>query len=167
MSIVDQSALMRRRALLRLALCAPALLAPLLAAPVAAIADTVLNDAASKAALAFMKALHKKDIEAALQFIDAPFVAEDRQLLATEADVKAYLADMLAHVDPGALPNEVLAVLDYDESRAATAQQALKLRDAVLATGDLLVATGRNGLSRGVLLVKCGDGEPVVVGVGY
>jgi hypothetical protein len=153
---------MRRRALLCIALCVPAVLMPF-----AAHADAALNDAASKAALAFMKALRKKDIETALQFIDAPFVAEDRQLLATEADVKAYLADMLAHVSPGELPNEVLAVLDYDESRAATAAQARKLRDAVLATGDLLVATGRNGLSRGVLLVKCGDGKAMVVGVGY
>jgi hypothetical protein len=154
---------MQRRTFLRIALVAPALLAM----PVAAFADAALNDAANKAALAFLKALRKKDIAAALQFIDAPFVAEDAQLLATEDDVKAYLLAMLAHADPAELPNEVLAVLDYDESRAATAQQALKLRDAVLDTGDLLVATGRNGLSRGVLLVKCGGGKPVVVGVGY
>ncbi|HEY1384089.1 MAG TPA: hypothetical protein VGF43_10760 [Dongiaceae bacterium] len=154
---------MQRRALLRIALIAPALLAP----PIAAFADTARNDAASKAALAFLKALRKKDIDSALQFIDAPFVAEDQQLLATEDDVKAYLAAMLANADPAELPNEVLAVLDYDESRAATAGQALKLRDAVLDSGDLLVATGRNGLSRGVLLVKCGGEKPVVVGVGY
>jgi hypothetical protein len=153
---------MQRRALLRFALCALALLVP-----AAVLADTKLNAAAIKAALAFMKALRKKDIAAALQFVDAPFVAEDAQLLATEDDVKAYLAGMLAHADPGELPNEVLAVLDYDQSRAATAEQARKLRDAVLASGDLLVATGRNGLSRGVLLVKCGGGKPVVVGVGY
>jgi hypothetical protein len=154
---------MQRRALLRIALVAPALLA----VQVAAFADAALNDAANKAALAFLKALRKKDIAAALQFIDAPFVAEDAQLLATEDDVKAYLLAMLAHADPAELPNEVLAVLDYDESRAATTGQALKLRDAVLDAGDLLVATGRNGLSRGVLLVKCGGGKPVVVGVGY
>jgi hypothetical protein len=154
--------LLRRRALLLAALCAP-----LLAAPPAARADVALDTAASKAALAFMKALRKKDIATALQFIDAPFVAEDARLLATEDDVKAYLLDMLAHIDPGELPNEVLAVLDYDQSRAATAEQARKLRDAVLASGDLLVATGRNGLSRGVLLVKCGGEKPVVVGVGY
>jgi hypothetical protein len=153
---------MQRRALLCIALCAPALLVP-----AAAFADAARNEAASKAAVAFLKALRKKDIDTALTFIDAPFVAEDQQLLATEADVKAYLLAMLAHADPAELPNEVLAVLDYDESRAATAGQALKLRDAVLDTGDLLVATGRNGLSRGVLLVKCGDGKPVVVGVGY
>jgi hypothetical protein len=163
MSNVGQSALMRRRGLLRVALIAPALLA----VPVAAIADAVRNEAASKAALAFLKALRKKDIAAALTFTDAPFVAEDAQLLATEDDVKAYLLAMLANADPAALPNEVLAVLDYDESRAATTGRALKLRDAVLDSGDLLVATGRNGLSRGVLLVKCGGEKPVVVGVGY
>ena len=153
---------MHRRALLRIILCAPALLAP-----IAAIADAKLNDAASKAALAFMKALRKKDIDTALTFIDAPFVVEDQQLLATENDVKAYLLEMLAHAEPGELPNEVLAVFDYDESRAATTSQALKLRDAVLDSGDVLVATGRNGLSRGVLLVKADGGKPVVVGVGY
>ena len=114
---------MRRRAILALALLAPA----------AAFAqdNAALNEAAGKAALAFMKALRKKDIAAALQFVGAPFVAEDSQLLATEADVKAYLTDMLAHIDPGELPNEVLAVLDYEQSRAATAEEARKLRDAV------------------------------------
>ena len=154
---------MRRRAFLRITLFTPALLAM----PIAAIADAKLNEAASKAVLAFMKALRKKDIDTALTFVDAPFVVEDQQLLATEDDVKAYLLAMLANADPAQLPNEVLAVLDYDESRAATTSQALKLRDAVLDSGDLLVATGRNGLSRGVLLVKCGGEKPVVVGVGY
>ena len=153
---------MHRRALLAIALSAPALLAP-----VAAFADAALDSAARKAALAFMKALRKKDIAAALQFIDAPFVAEDSRLLATEDEVKAYLTGMLAHADPAELPNEVLAILDYDQSRAATAERARKLRDAVLDAGDLLVATGRNGLSRGVLLVKANGGKPVVVGVGY
>jgi hypothetical protein len=162
MALIHRLTLIRRRALLVAALCAP-----LLAAPIAARADAALDTAARKAALAFMKALRKKDLDTALSFIDAPFVAEDAQLLATEDDVKAYLADMLAHADPAALPNEVLAVFDYDDSRAATTEQARKLRDAVLASGDLLVATGRSGLSRGVLLVKCGGGKPVVVGVGY
>jgi hypothetical protein len=150
---------MRRRALLALALLA--------LTPGTVIADAALNNAASDCAMAFMKALRKKDIETALQFIDAPFVAEDAQLLATEADVKAYLTTLLGGIEPSELPNEVLAILDYDQSRAATDVKALKLRDAVLATGDLLIATGRNGLSRGVLLVKAGGAKPAVVGVGY
>jgi hypothetical protein len=152
---------MQRRAMLALALIT---LAPSVAA---AQSSAALNEAASDAALAFMKALRKKDIEAALQFIDAPFVAEDAQLLATKADVKAYLTTLLGGIEPSELPNAVLAVLDYEASRAATAEQALKLRDAVLDKGDLLIATGRDGLSRGVLLVKAGGGKPVVVGVGY
>jgi hypothetical protein len=117
--------------------------------------------------MAFMKALRKRDIEAALQFTGAPFVAEDAQLLATRDDVKTYLATLLGGIEPSELPNAVLGVLDYEASRACTAEQALKLRDAVLTKGDLLIATGRNGLSRGVLLVKAGGGKPVVVGVGY
>jgi hypothetical protein len=65
------------------------------------------------------------------------------------------------------MPNEVLAILDYEQSRAATESSVLKLRDTVLTRGDLLVATGRDGISRGVLLVKMGGGSPMVVGVGY
>ena len=150
---------MQRRAVLAFALIA--------LAPRVAMADAALNDAASDAALAFMKALRKKDIEAALLFVDAPFLAEDAQLLATKEDVKAYLITLLGGIEPSELPNAVLGILDYDQSRAATESKVLKLRDAVLSTGDLLIATGRNGLSRGVLLVKAGGGRPVVVGVGY
>jgi len=150
---------MQRRAFLALAL--------LTFAPRVATADAALNDAASDAALAFMKALRKKDIEAALLFVDAPFLAEDAQLLATKEDVKAYLTTLLGGIEPSELPNAVLGILDYDQSRAATESKVLKLRDAVLSTGDLLIATGRNGLSRGVLLVKAGGGKPLVVGVGY
>jgi hypothetical protein len=153
---------MQRRTMIALAL-----IAPLLPARAHAQNNAALNDAASDAALAFMKALRKKDIEAALLFVDAPFLAEDAQLLATKDDVKAYLATLLGGIEPSELPNAVLGILDYDQSRAATESKVLKLRDAVLASGDLLIATGRNGLSRGVLLVKAGGGKPVVVGVGY
>jgi len=153
---------MRRRDFIALAFTSPVALTPLIAR-----ADKALSDAASKAALAFMKALRKKDLDTALAFVDAPFVAEDARLLATDADVKAYFAAMLENADPAELPNEVLAVFDYDESRAATESKVLKLRDAVLDSGDVLVATGRDGLSRGVLLVKAGGGKPIVVGVGY
>ena len=150
---------MRRRALLALALLAP----------IAAFAqdNAALNEAASDAALSFMKALRKNDVETAMQFAGAPFVAEDSQLLATEADVKAYLTAMCGQLDAAEMPNAVLAILDYEQSRAVTESNVLKLRDAVLAKGDLLIATGRDGLSRGVLLVKAGGGKPVVVGVGY
>jgi hypothetical protein len=36
-----------------------------------------------------------------------------------------------------------------------------------LCHADRLVSVGREGLSRGVLLVKAVAGEPVVVGIGY
>ena len=54
---------MRRRAILALALLAP----------IAAFAqdNAALNEAASDAAMAFMKALRKNDIETAMQFVDA------------------------------------------------------------------------------------------------
>ena len=110
---------MRRRALLALALLAP----------IAAFAqdNAALNEAASDAALSFMKALRKNDVETAMQFAGAPFVAEDSELLATEADVKAYLTNMCGQLEAAEMPNAVLAILDYDQSRAATAEQTLKL----------------------------------------
>jgi hypothetical protein len=151
----------------RRAILALALIAPLLPAIAQAQDNAALNEAASDAAVAFMKALRKKDIEAALQFTAAPFVAEDAQLLATKDDVKTYLTTLLGGIEPSELPNAVLGVLDYEASRAGTDEKALKLRDTVLTKGDLLIATGRDGISRGVLLVKAVGGKAVVVGVGY
>jgi hypothetical protein len=152
-----------RRALLALLASAPVL--PTITAH--AQDKAALNDAAKDAVLAFLKALRNEDMDEAMQFVDAPFVAEDAQIFATEAEVKAYLFDMCKQLPAAEMPNEVLAILDYELSRAATESSVLKLRDSVLAKGDLLVATGRNGLSRGVLLVKANGGRPVVVGVGY
>ena len=153
---------MRRRALLALLASAPLL--PTIAQ---AQDNAALNDAAKDAVLAFLKALRNEDMDDAMTFVAAPFVAEDAQIFATEAEVQAYLAAMCLELPAAEMPNEVLAILDYDQSRAATESSVLKLRDTVLAKGDLLVATGRNGLSRGVLLVKANGGKPVVVGVGY
>ena len=154
---------MRRRALLALLASAP-----LLPTTIAHAQDnTALSEAANDAVMAFLKALRNEDMDAAMKFVNAPFVAEDAQIFATEAEVKAYLTEMCMELPAAEMPNEVLAILDYDQSRAATESNVLKLRDAVMAKGDLLVATGRNGLSRGVLLVKANGGKPVVVGVGY
>jgi hypothetical protein len=161
-SAVIERTVLRRRALLALLASAPLL------PTIAQAQDTaVLNEAAGDAALAFLKALRNEDMDEAMQFVAAPFVAEDAQIFATEAEVRAYLTAMCTELPAAEMPNEVLAILDYDQSRAATAPEALKLRDTVLTKGDLLVATGRNGLSRGVLLVKANGGKPVVVGVGY
>jgi hypothetical protein len=151
----------RRRALLALLASAPLL------PTIAKAQDAALSAAANDAVMAFLKALRNENMDDAMQFVDAPFVAEDAQIFATEAEVKAYLTDMCLQLPAAEMPNEVLAILDYEQSRAATESNVLKLRDSVLAKGDLLVATGRNGLSRGVLLVKTNGGKPLVVGVGY
>ena len=154
---------MRRRALLALLASAP-----LLPTTIAHAQDnTALSEAANDAVMAFLKALRNEDMDAAMKFVNAPFVAEDAQIFATEAEVKAYLTEMCMELPAAEMPNEVLAILDYEQSRAATESNVLKLRDSVLSKGDLLVATGRNGLSRGVLLVKANGGKPLVVGVGY
>ncbi len=64
------------------------------------------------------------------------------------------------------LPNAVFGVLDYGGSRGATVEEVRALRDQVLSKADRLVGIGRDGLSRGVLLVKAVAGKPVV-GIGY
>lgn len=152
---------MRRRALL--ALLASALLLP----TIAAAQDAALSEAANEAVSAFLKALRNENMDEAMRYVGAPFVAEDAQIFATEAEVRAYLTAMCLELPAAEMPNEVFAILDYDVSRPFTETAVLKLRDSVLDKGDLLVATGRNGLSRGVLLVKANGGKPLVVGVGY
>jgi hypothetical protein len=151
----------RRRALLALLASAPLL------PTIASAQDAALSAAANDTVVAFLKALRNENMDEAMKFVAAPFVAEDAQIFATEAEVQAYLAAMCKELPAAEMPNEVLAILDYEVSRAFTEPAVLKLRDSVLSKGDLLVATGRNGLSRGVLLVKANGGRPVVVGVGY
>lgn len=141
--------------------------AALLAVPAHADPSAAQMEAAGDAVRAFLKALRKKDLDGALARVAAPFVAEDTQILATKDDVRAYLAEMLADVAPGEMPNAVMSVLDYEQSRPVTAAAALELRDAVLNKGDLLVGIGRDGLSRGVLLVRASTEKPMIVGVGY
>lgn len=147
-----------------LMLAAPIIHPALAVAEEAALSDEAVNECA----LAFLKALRKKDVGAAMLNSAVPFVAEDAKLLKTEAELRAYFTEMLkAQSDDAALPNAVYGVLDYGGSRGATAEEARALRDQVLSKADYLVGIGRDGLSRGVLLVKAKDGKPVVVGIGY
>lgn len=69
--------------------------------------------------------------------------------------------------DDGVPPNAAFGVLDCVGSRAAAAEEARALRDQIPTKGDLLVAVGRDGFSRGVLLVKAKEGKPVVMRIGY
>lgn len=125
-------------------------------------------EAINECALAFLKALRQKDVGAAMLHSTVPFVAEDAKLLKTDAELRDYLTKMLAaQTDDSVLPNAVFGVLDYGGSRAATAEEARALRDQVLTKADVLVGIGRDGFSRGVLLVKAKEGRPVVVGIGY
>ena len=104
-----------------------------------------------------------------MKFVDAPFVAEDAQILATEAEVKAYLTAMLH----GSIRRQPRCRTKCSPSSTTTEprRHAPKQRSSCATPSsrkaDLLVATGRDGLSRGVLLVKANGGKPVVVGVGY
>lgn len=142
---------------------------PVLNIPRALAQSATLDaEAVNDCALAFLKALRKKDVGEAMMHSAVPFVAEDAKLLKTDAELRDYLTKMLAaQTDDSVLPNAVFGVLDYGGSRAATAQESLTLRDQVLSKADVLVAVGRDGFSRGVLLVKAKDGQPVVVGIGY
>jgi hypothetical protein len=141
---------------------------PVLDAPRAHAQATLDAEAVNECALAFLKALRKKDVGEAMLHADVPFVAEDAKILKTEGELRDYLTKMLAaQQDDSVLPNAVFGALDYGGSRGATAEEARALRDQVLTKADLLVAVGRDGFSRGVLLVKAKAGKPVVVGIGY
>jgi hypothetical protein len=110
---VIERTVLHRRALLVLLASAPLL--PTITAY--AQNNAALNDATKDAVLAFLKALRNEDMDEAMQFVAAPFVAEDAQIFATEAEVKAYLTDMCLELPAAEMPNEVLAILDYDQSR--------------------------------------------------
>lgn len=51
-------------------------------------------------------------------------------------------------------------------TQKASHERAPELRDQVVTKADRLVGIGRDGLSRGVLLVKAAVGK-LVVGIGY
>lgn len=156
----------RRSFLLAAALGLAALSVP--AAESRAQDPALTDDAVNECALAFLKALRKKDVGEAMLHSGVPFVAEDARLLKTEGELRAYLTDMLKkQTDDSVLPNAVFGVLDYGGSRGATAQEVRALRDQVLTKADRLVGVGRDGFSRGVLLVKAVAGKPAVVGIGY
>jgi len=157
-----------RAILVAAALCLAAA-PPIFDTPRALAQEAALNDDAVNAcALAFLKALRKKDVGEAMLHSTVPFIAEDARILKTEGELREYLTKMLAaQQDDSVLPNAVFGVLDYEGSRAATAKEALAIRDQVLTKADRLVGIGRDGFSRGVLLVKAKDGKPVVVGIGY
>ena len=142
---------------------------PMFDAPRAFAQEATLDtEAINDCALAFLKALRKKDVGEAMLQSDVPFLAEDAKILKTEGELREYLTKMLkAQKDDSVLPNAVYGVLDYGGSRAATAEEARALRDQVLTKADVLVGIGRDGFSRGVLLVKAKAGKPVVVGIGY
>jgi hypothetical protein len=141
---------------------------PIFDAPRARAQSTLNAEAVNDCALAFLKALRKKDVGEAMLHADVPFVAEDAKLLKTEGELRDYLTKTLAaQKDDSVLPNAVFGVLDYGGSRGATAEEARALRDQVLTNADVLVGIGRDGFSRGVLLVKDKAGKPVVVGIGY
>ena len=97
---------MRRRALLALLASAPLL------PTIARAQDAALSAAANETVQAFLKALRNEKMDEAMQYVDAPFVAEDAQIFATEAEVKAYLTAMCLELPAAEMPNEVLAILD-------------------------------------------------------
>src|SRR5688572_11388698 len=87
---------------------------PVLDAPRAIAQEAALdNEAVNECALAFLKALRKKDVGEAMLHSDVPFVAEDAKILKTEGELRDYLTKMLAaQQDDSVLPNAVFGALD-------------------------------------------------------
>src|SRR5262245_58188240 len=95
------------------------LVAMVFAAPVpAAVKD---EDKAKEVAVAFLKAVKEKDIDALMKTVDVPFLIEGKETFTKTEDLKDALKAFFDDVKPEKIPTEVGAVFDMEAIRKKTA----------------------------------------------
>jgi hypothetical protein len=132
-----------------------------------AVAADKDEDKAKEAALALLKAVKAKDLDAVMKVVDVPFILEDTKVVAKTDELKAALKPLLEDLKPEKLPDAAGAVLDLPAIR-----KKLKDREKVLAevekvlgkTGYAVVMT-RDGKEHGAVLVRIKDGQAKAVGI--
>jgi hypothetical protein len=131
------------------------------------------EDKAKEAAVAFMKAVKAKDLDALMKTVDVPFlmtVAKEPKVLEKTDEVKAELKMALEKLaDTERVPTEVLEVLDAPALRKKLEGKkdadVIKMVEKVLGEKGYAVVVGKEGASRGAVLVRIKDGKAVVVGL--
>lgn len=145
-----------------------AIAATLVFAPAAAAADKP-EDTAKAAAVAFLKAVKAKDVDAAVKLTDVPFLYRDGGL-ATHKDaaaLKTWLKDKFGEVkDPDKVPTTTDEILDFAAVKEKIKdEKERELAEEVIGKdGYVAVVTPDDGKKVGIA-IRMKDGKAKVVGL--
>ena len=128
------------------------------------------EDKAKEVAVAFLKALKAKDLDAILKTVDVPFLFEDAKELVTKPDdLKAQWEKFLPKVKPEKIPSEVGMVIDVpaftkQAVAASEKKEAALVEKLVGKTGYIVFFNPPKGRAMPVL-VRIKDGQAKVAGI--
>ena len=128
---------------------------------------------AKEAALAFLKAVKAKDLDAVMKSVDVPFLNDDKdglKMIEKVDDLKADLKAKLERIkDTERIPTEVSEVLDLPALRKKIEgkkdEEVLKKIEKVLGDKGYAVMFGSETKRGGTMLVRIKDGKAAVVGI--
>lgn len=128
------------------------------------------EDKAKEVALAFLKAVKAKDVDALLKTVDVPFLMEGKEEPVAKAeDLKEGMKTFLAKVEQDRVPADVGKVMDVAGIRDLFAKKddkkPLEAIEKVLGKTGYAVFLVRDGKERGAVLVRVKDGKAAVVGI--
>lgn len=129
------------------------------------------EDKAKEAAVAFLKAVKSKDVDAVLKTADAPFAYKDGDkvvVLKTTAELKAWLKEKVGEIpDADKVPTTVDAVHTFADlkDKIKDEEQRKVIEGVVGKDGHVAVVATPDG-KQVPLLVRTKDGKAVVVGLG-
>jgi hypothetical protein len=141
--------------------------------PLVAAADQADDKKVKQAAVAFMKAVKAKDIDAVMKTVDVPFMTTERataKVMDKVEDLRADLNGKLEKIkDVDKIPVEAAEVLELGAIRKKLEDRkkddVLKAIEKVLGDKGCIVLLQRDGRKTGGLLVRVKDGAPKVVGI--
>jgi hypothetical protein len=140
-----------------------------LAGSLAAAADKD-EDRAKEAALAFLKAVKAKDLDAVMKTVDTPFLFEGKgEPIAKADELRETMKSFFTSVEPDRVPTEVGKALDLPGIRKLVEEKkdrkSLEGIEKVLGKTGYAVFLVRDGKERGAVLVRLKDGKAAVVGI--
>ena len=140
-----------------------------LAAPPLPAADKD-EDKAKEVAVAFLKTVKDKDLDALMKLTTAPFVYRDGEkpkLHKEAADVKAWFKEKLDGLkDPGKVPTEIDKLVPFSELREKIPDEDdRKLIDEAVGKDGFVAFLTADG-KKVVVLIRIKDGKAKVAGLG-
>ena len=130
------------------------------------------EEKARETAVAFLKAVKAKDIDAVMKTVDVPFlfdVGGKSRLVTKSEDLRTMFKTFLGKVTPGKVPTDVGTVHNWRVLRKmaedAGETETVGAIEKVLGKEGYAVAMGTKGKEIIGILVRIKDGKAVVVGV--